>query len=140
MSHTSTVKPAFLKKHAQSHLKPADTIVKVWEVQRDARNLEDNHTQHNSNIKLVGAQRRRETAQLLQYSELMKATFDCIGNTERIPVSVRCHERNSLDSRENDFLKLIMQSLSCYKRRKTGINSIVLFFQHAQWPYNSSKI
>jgi hypothetical protein len=31
-------------------------------------------------MKLLGAQRRRETAKPLQFLELMKATFDCGGN------------------------------------------------------------
>jgi hypothetical protein len=30
-----------------------------------------------SNLKLFGAQRRRKTAKLLQFLELMKAMFDC---------------------------------------------------------------
>jgi hypothetical protein len=34
-----------------------------------------------SNAKLFGAQRRRKTAKLLQFLELMTATFDCGGNT-----------------------------------------------------------
>jgi len=34
-------------------------------------------------VKLVGAQRIRETAKPLQFLELMKATFDCGGNTRQ---------------------------------------------------------
>jgi len=39
------------------------------------------HIQQSSNMKLFGAQRRRETAKPLQFLELMKAKFDCGGNT-----------------------------------------------------------
>jgi hypothetical protein len=35
-------------------------------------------------MKLFGARRRRETAKPLQFLELMKATFDCGGNTRLI--------------------------------------------------------
>jgi hypothetical protein len=60
-------------------------------------------------VKLFTAQRRRETAKPLQFLELMKATFDCGGNT-RQRSGVRCHEGNSLDPRKNDFLKLMQSS------------------------------
>jgi hypothetical protein len=63
-------------------------------------------------VKLFGAQRRRETAKPLQFLELMKATFDCGGNTTQRSVGVRRHEGNSLDPRKDDFLKLMMQSSS----------------------------
>jgi hypothetical protein len=65
--------------------------------------------------KLFGVQRRRETAKPLQFLELMKATFDCGGNTRQRSVGVRCHEGNSLDPRKVDFLKLIMQSSRFFK-------------------------
>jgi hypothetical protein len=35
-------------------------------------------------VKLFGAQRRRETAEPLQFLELMKSTFDCVGNKAAI--------------------------------------------------------
>jgi len=67
-------------------------------------------------VKLFGAQRIRETAKPLQFLELMKATFDCGGNTRQRSAGVKRHERNSLDPRKDDFLKLIMQSSPSFKR------------------------
>jgi hypothetical protein len=74
-----------------------------------------------SNVKLFGAQ-RRETAKPLQFLELMKAAFDCGGNTRQRSAGVRCHEGNSLDPRKDDLLKLMMQS-SCFfqERHMTGL-------------------
>jgi hypothetical protein len=67
-------------------------------------------------------QKRRETAKPLQFLELMKATFDCGGNTRWRSVGVRRHEGNSLDPRKDDFLKLMMQSLCFFQeRRDTGL-------------------
>ena len=43
-------------------------------------------------MKLFGAQRRKETAKLLQFLELMKAMFDYGGNTRQHSVGVRRHE------------------------------------------------
>jgi hypothetical protein len=63
-----------------------------------------------SNVKLFGAQRRRKTAKPLQFLELMKATFDCGGNTTQQSAGVRRHEGNSVDLRKDNFLKLMMQS------------------------------
>jgi hypothetical protein len=40
-------------------------------------------------VKLFGAQRRRETAKPLQFLELIKATFDCGGNTTQQSAGVR---------------------------------------------------
>jgi hypothetical protein len=67
MSHTGTVKWAFLNKHAQSHLKPACALlVEMWKVlipicrvpylwERDARNLKDYyHIRRSSNVELFG--------------------------------------------------------------------------------------
>jgi hypothetical protein len=66
MSHTGTMKRAFLNKRAQSRLKPARTlVVEMWKVlipicrvlwlwKRDARNLKDYHIQQSSNVKLFG--------------------------------------------------------------------------------------
>jgi hypothetical protein len=68
--------------------------------------------QQSSNVKLFGAQRRRETAKPLQFVGLMKATFDCGRNTKQRSAGVRHHEGNSLDPRKDDFLKLMMQSSS----------------------------
>jgi hypothetical protein len=59
-----------------------------------------------SNVKLFSAQRRRETAKPLVFLELMKATFDCGGNTRQQSAGVGHHEGNLLDP--NDFLKLLM--------------------------------
>jgi hypothetical protein len=42
--------------------------------------------------------------------ELMKATFNCGGNTRQQSAGVRRHEANSLGPRKDDFLKLMMQS------------------------------
>jgi hypothetical protein len=61
-------------------------------------------------MKLFRAQRRRETAKLLQFLEFMKATFDCGGNTRQQSAGVRRHEGNSVDPTKDDFLKLMMQS------------------------------
>jgi len=65
--------------------------------------------QQSSNVKLFGAQRIRETAKTLQFLGLMKATFDCGGNTRQRSAGVRRHERNSLDPRKDDILKFMMQ-------------------------------
>ena len=66
MSHTSTVKRAFLNKRAQSRLRPASAlVVETWKVlipiwrvpwlwKRDARNLKDYHIWQSSNVKLFG--------------------------------------------------------------------------------------
>jgi hypothetical protein len=67
-------------------------------------------------VKLFGAQRRRETAKPLQFLELMKATLDCGGNTTQRSAGVRFHEGKSLDPRKDNFLKLMMQSSSFFKR------------------------
>jgi len=67
-------------------------------------------------MKLFSVRRIRETAKLLQFLELMKATFDYGGNTGQQSAGVRRHERNSLDPRKDDFLKLMMQSSSSFKR------------------------
>jgi hypothetical protein len=111
MSHTGTVKRAFLNKRVQSHLKPACAlVVETWKVlipichvpylwKRDARNLKDYHIRQSSNVRLFGAHRRRETAKQLQFLELIKATFSCGRNTRQQSAGVRCHEGNSLDPR-----------------------------------------
>jgi len=67
-------------------------------------------------VKLFGAKRIREIAKPLQFLELMKATFDCGGNTRQRLAGVRRHERNSLDPRKDDFLKLLMQSSRSFMR------------------------
>jgi hypothetical protein len=41
----------------------------------------DYHVWQSSNVKLLGGQRRRETAKPPQFLELIKATFDCGRNT-----------------------------------------------------------
>jgi hypothetical protein len=68
ISHTGTVKRAFLNKRAQSCLKPACAlVVETWKVlipvcrvpqlwKRDARNLKDYHIRQSSKVKLFGAQ------------------------------------------------------------------------------------
>jgi hypothetical protein len=68
------------------------------------------HIRQSSNVNLFGAQRRRETAKPLQFLELMTATFECGRKTSQRSPGVRRHERNSLDPRKDDFLKLMMQS------------------------------
>jgi hypothetical protein len=52
----------------------------------------------------------------LQFLELMKATFDCGGNTRHRSVGVRRHKGNSRNPRKDDFLKLVMQSSRFLKR------------------------
>jgi hypothetical protein len=147
MSYTGTVKQAFLNKHTQSRLKPACAlVVETWKAlilichipqlqKRDARNLKNYHIQQSSNVKLFSAQ-RRETVKPLQFFELMKATFDSGRNTRQRSAGVGCHKGNSLDPRNNNFLKLMMQS-SCFCK----INyCIVLFLRHIQRLYHFSKI
>jgi hypothetical protein len=85
-------------------------------VMEEGRQKSKRLSQQRSNVKLFGAQRRRETANPLQFLELMKAKFDGGGNTAQRSAGVRCHEGNSLDPRKDDFLKLMMQSSSFYKR------------------------
>jgi hypothetical protein len=65
----------------------------------------DYHIWQSSNVKLFSAQRRRETAKLLQFLELMKTMFDCGENTTQRSAGVRHHEGNSVDPRKDDFLK-----------------------------------
>jgi hypothetical protein len=127
MSHTRTVKWAFLNKRVQSHQKPAcGLVVETWTVLipiccvpvvmeegcQKPKRLSYTATA-SSNMKLFGAQRRRETSKLLQFLELMKATFDCGGKTRQRSAGVRHHKGNSLDPRKDGFLKLMMQS-SCF--------------------------
>jgi hypothetical protein len=69
-------------------------------------------------MKMLDAQRRRETAKLLQFLELMKATVGYGRNTRQQSASVRCHERNSLDPKKDNFFKLKVQSLCVFKRYK----------------------
>jgi hypothetical protein len=59
-------------------------------------------------MKLCGAQRRRETVKQLQFLELMKAKFDCGGNTTQRSAGLKRHEGNSLDPRNDDFLAAII--------------------------------
>jgi hypothetical protein len=94
-----------------------------WMWKRDARNLKDYHIWQSSNVKLFGAQRRRETAKSLQFLELMKATFDCGGNTRRRSVGVRHYKGNSPDPRKDDFLKFMMQS-SCFFKSDTRLDCL----------------
>ena len=66
MSHTDTMKRAFLNKRAHSRLKPARAlVVETWKVlipicrvpqlwKRDTRNLKDYHIRQSSNVKLFG--------------------------------------------------------------------------------------
>jgi hypothetical protein len=70
-------------------------------------------------VKLFGVQRRRETAKLLQFLELMNAAFDCGGNTTQRSAGVRHYGGNSLDPSKDDFLKLMVQSSSFFKRDAT---------------------
>ena len=83
---------------------------------KGARNLKDYQIRQSSNVNLFGAQRIKKTAKSLQFLELMKTTFDCSGNTRQRSAGVRRHERNSLDPRRDDFLKLMMQSSRSFVR------------------------
>jgi hypothetical protein len=107
MIHTGTMKQAFLNKRAQSCPKQARPLV--------ARNLRDYHIWESSNVKLFGAQ-RRETAKPMQFLELLKASFNCGGNTIQRSAGVKRHEGNSVDPRKDNFLKLMMQSSRFFKR------------------------
>jgi hypothetical protein len=138
MSHTINMKQAFLNKFAQSCLKSVcATVVKAQKVlvaiccvpqlwKWDARNLKDYHIRQSSNVKLFGVQ-RRETGKPLQFAELMKATFDCGGNTRQQSVSVRCHKRNSMDPSKDNFLKMMMQS-SCFFQQTQDWNKLYCIF------------
>jgi hypothetical protein len=64
-------------------------------------------------VKLFSAQ-KSETTKPLQFLELMKATFNCGGNTRLQTASVRRHEIYSLELRNDDFLKLMMMQFSCF--------------------------
>jgi hypothetical protein len=48
---------------------------------------------------------------------VMKAMFDCGGNTRQQSTGVRHHEGNSLDTRKDDFLKLMMMQSSRFFKR-----------------------
>jgi hypothetical protein len=61
-----------------------------------------------------------------QSLEMMESTFSCGGNKRQQSMSVRHRERNSLDPRKGDFLKLMMQSSRILERYTTGMNCIVL--------------
>jgi hypothetical protein len=130
VGHTGIVKQAFLSKSMQSRLKPVHAIVRAWEVlvpichvpqlwKMDIRNVKDHHIQQSSNMKLFDAQNRKETAKGLQFLELMEATFDCGRNTRQRSASVSHLERNSLDRRKEDFLKLMMMQSSCFLFQQT---------------------
>ena len=67
-------------------------------------------------MNLFGAQRIGETVKPLKFLELMETPFDCGGNTRQRSAGVRRHERNSLDPRKDEFLKLMMQSSSSFVR------------------------
>jgi hypothetical protein len=67
---------------------------------------------------------RRETAKPLQFLELMKAMFNCGGNTRQRSAGVRCHEGNSLDPRKDDFLKLMMQSSLFFFKRDARLDCL----------------
>jgi hypothetical protein len=67
-------------------------------------------------MKLLGAQSRKETIKPLQFLELMRTIFDCGGISRQHSAGMRCHERNSLDPRRGDFLKLMMQSSRVFMR------------------------
>jgi hypothetical protein len=67
-------------------------------------------------MKLFGAQRRMETAKLLQFLELMKATFDCGTNTRQRSAGVRRHEGNSRFPEIDDAVFTFFQ-----EKRETGL-------------------
>ena len=58
----------------------------------------------------------RKAAAIFGVDESNVRPFDCGGNTRQRSAGVRRHERNSLDPRKDDFLKLIMQSSSSFVR------------------------
>jgi hypothetical protein len=82
-------------------------------------------------VKLFGVQRIRETAKPLQFLELMKATFDCGGNTTQQSAGVGHHEGNSVDPRKDDFLKLMMQSL-CFFKRDARLDCLRVMIYHVR--------
>jgi hypothetical protein len=52
----------------------------------------------------------------------MKPMFDCCGNTAQRSAGVRRHDGNSVDSSNDDFLKLMMQSSRFFQdRHKIGL-------------------
>jgi hypothetical protein len=73
-------------------------------------------------VKLFGAKRIKETAKPLQFLELMKATFDCGGNTTQQSAGVRSHEGNSLDPRKEECPEIDDAVFAFFKERcKTGL-------------------
>ena len=76
----------------------------------DARNLKDYHIRQSSNVKLFGAQRIRETAAIFGVDESNVRLW------RKHKAAISDHERNSLDPRKDDFLKLMMQSSSSFVR------------------------
>jgi hypothetical protein len=54
-------------------------------------------------MNLFGVQRRRETSKPLQFLELMKATFDCGGNTRQRSPGVRHHKGNWKNQTRSSF-------------------------------------
>jgi hypothetical protein len=72
-------------------------------------------------VKLFGAQ-RRETAKPLQFLELMKAMFNCGGNTTQQSAGVRRHKGNALDPRNGRFPEIDDAVFTFFQeRRKTGL-------------------
>jgi hypothetical protein len=76
---------------------------------------------------------RRETSKPPQFLELMKTRFVCGGNSRQRLASIKLHERNSLDPRKDNFLKLMMQS-SRFSRETQDWNT--LFLQNVQQFYH----
>jgi len=66
--------------------------------------------------KVIQCAQEKGNRKSLQFLELMKATFDCGGNTRQQSAGVRCHEASSMDPRKDNFLKLMMQSSRFFKR------------------------
>jgi hypothetical protein len=93
-------------------------------MEKGRQNLKGYHIRQSSNVKLFGAQRRRETAKPLQFLELMKATFDSGGNTTQRSAGMWHDEGNSLDSRKDDFHKLMMQSSHFFFKRDARLNCL----------------
>jgi hypothetical protein len=72
-------------------------------------------------VKLFGVQ-SRETAEPLQFLELMKVTFNCGESARQQSAGVRRHEGNSLDPKKRRFPEIDEAVFTFFQdRRKTGL-------------------
>jgi hypothetical protein len=83
---------------------------------------------------LIRCTEEKWNAKLLQFLELINATFDCGGNATQRSAGVRRHEGNSVDPRKDNFLKLMMQS-SCFFKRDTRLDClwVIIYFARRQF-------